>query len=76
MAMKSMSKHDMEVNLFIKSLMNFGLSKQQIKTLRGQALAGNLEDARKGLVRLMKKQKTNIISTINKAVKKVNNNNY
>ncbi len=46
-----------EINGFIKSLRKYQsmLSKQQLKTLRGQALSGNLAGAQKGLDRLLKK---------------------
>jgi hypothetical protein len=46
-----------EINGFIKSLQKYQsmLSKQQLKTLRGQALSGNLTGAQKGLDRLLKK---------------------
>jgi hypothetical protein len=43
---------------FIKHLMIYRehLTKQQIQTLKGQAIAGNIYAARKGLVKLLKKQ--------------------
>jgi len=41
-----------EVKVFLAELMKHRLSKQQIKTLRGQALSGDLAGARKGLERL------------------------
>ena len=44
-----------ETDFFIKSLKQYGLTKQQIKTLRGQALSGNLDGARKGIARLIEK---------------------
>ncbi len=47
---------DIEVSGFIKSLIKYGLSKQQIKTLRGQAFAGDLAGAKKGLERLIRKK--------------------
>lgn len=40
---------------FIKSLRHFPLTKQQIKTLKGQAINGNLEGARIGLERILKR---------------------
>lgn len=43
---------DKAVTAFVKSLRNSGLTKQQIKTLRGQALSGDLDGARKGLFKL------------------------
>jgi len=41
-----------EVKLFLQELRKLRLSKQQIKTLRGQVFAGDLAGARKGLERL------------------------
>lgn len=41
--------HIFEIDGFIRSLKNYRLTKHQIKTLRGQALAGDLEGAQKGL---------------------------
>lgn len=38
-----------QVSRFIKELDRYGLTKQQKKTLRGQALKGDLEGAIKGL---------------------------
>ena len=45
-----------EINVFIKSLNKYQdrLSKQQLKTLRGQALSGNLAGAKKSLTKLLK----------------------
>lgn len=46
-----------EVKIFLADLMKHQLSKQQIKTLRGQALSGDLTGAHMGLERLsVKKQ--------------------
>lgn len=47
---------DRDVIEFIKSLKKYRgkLHKQQIKTLRGQALSGNLEGARLGLKKITK----------------------
>ena len=42
----------LEVSKFIRLLKKYKLSKQQIKTLRGQAINGNLEGAKKGLEKL------------------------
>ena len=41
--------HIHEIDRFIGSLKHYQLTKQQIKTLRGQALAGDLAGAQKGL---------------------------
>lgn len=38
-----------ETEIFIKLLPNYGLTTQQIRTLKGQAIKGDLEGARKGL---------------------------
>lgn len=45
------------INQFVKSLKTHQnkLSKQQMKTLRGQALSGDLEGAYKGLKKIMKR---------------------
>ena len=47
---------DKDVLEFIKALKKYRgkLNKQQIKTLRGQALSGNLEGARLGLKKITK----------------------
>lgn len=45
----------MKLKGFIKALGGSGLGKQQKKTLKGQALAGDLAGAKKGLKRLMKR---------------------
>ena len=42
-----------ELNKFIKSLKYYNLTKQQKKTLKGQAISGDLEGAKKGLARLL-----------------------
>lgn len=44
---------------FIQNLKHYPLTKQQIKTLRGQALAGDLIGARKGLERTIAKHEYN-----------------
>lgn len=41
--------HIYEIDSFIRSLKQYRLTKQQIKTLRGQALSGDLAGAQKGL---------------------------
>lgn len=43
------------INRFIKELKSHNLTSQQMKTLRGQALAGDLDGARKGLARIKAK---------------------
>lgn len=45
----------MSKTLFLKLLAEFNglLTKQQIKTLRGQALSGNIQGALKGLERIV-----------------------
>lgn len=46
-----------EINRFIKRLETcYTLSKQQKRTLRGQALNGDLEAAEKGLRKLLRKK--------------------
>ena len=49
-----------EINIFITCLKKYRdrLSKQQLKTLRGQALSGNLSGAKKGLTKLLRKEKS------------------
>ena len=44
-----------EVQAFIHSLRYYRLTSQQRKTLRGQALAGNLQAARAGLQKVVSK---------------------
>ena len=48
-----------ELDRFIRSLKHYSLTKQQIKTLRGQALAGDLTGANKGLERMLTKRDYN-----------------
>lgn len=48
----------MMLRRFCKELKWSGLSPQQKRTLRGQAFAGDLEGARKGLEKLMRRQNT------------------
>ena len=45
------------INRFVKSLKAYHgqLTKQQLKTLRGQALCGDIGDAQKGLEKLLKR---------------------
>ena len=47
-----MNENMLEVSKFIRSLTKYKLSKQQKRTLRGQALSGDLEGAKKGLEKL------------------------
>jgi len=49
---------NIEIQEFIKNLKNFRgiLSKQTIKTLKGQALSGDLIGANKGLLTAIKKR--------------------
>lgn len=57
-----MKKEYQEINVFIKTLKRqIGkLSKQQIYTLKGQALSGDLDGAKKGLVKLASNYQSNI----------------
>lgn len=48
-----------EVNRFIKSLKSARLTAQQKRTLKGQALAGDLEGAQKGMEALLRRQQQN-----------------
>ena len=48
-----------ELESFIRSLKRYQLTKQQIKTLRGQALAGDLAGAQKGLERMATRHENN-----------------
>ena len=41
------------IKRFLRQLKEQGLTRQQIKTLRGQALAGDIDGAIKGLERLL-----------------------
>lgn len=47
------AKYQPEINCFISSLKQYRLTKQQINTLRGQALKGDLAGAKKGLERMV-----------------------
>jgi len=57
-----MKKEYQEINVFIKTLKRqIGkLSKQQIYTLKGQALSGDLDGAKKGLVKLASNYQSNL----------------
>lgn len=48
-----------EIDSFIGSLKHYRLTKQQVKTLRGQALAGDLAGAKKGLKKAVAKNANN-----------------
>lgn len=48
-------EHD--IKRFLRRLKACSLTRQQIKTLRGQALAGDIDGAIKGLERLERKKK-------------------
>ncbi len=52
-----MSYHD--IDQFFISLKQGKLTKQQLKTLRGQALAGDLAGAKKGLMKVVAKNASN-----------------
>ncbi len=47
------------IDCFIRSLKQYPLTKQQIKTLRGQAIAGDLAGAQKGLERMVSRHEHN-----------------
>ena len=49
---------DIKITAFIKYLGRYRwlLSKQQISSIKGQALSGNIEAARKGLSRIIKER--------------------
>ena len=44
------------IKRFLRQLKDYGLTRQQIKTLRGQALAGDIDGAIKGLERLLERK--------------------
>ncbi len=44
-----------DINKFIKELKKYELPKQQFKTLQGQAVAGDIIGARKGLDKILKR---------------------
>lgn len=48
-----------EVNRFIKSLKRTQLTAQQKRTLKGQAIAGDLKGAQKGMEALLRRQQQN-----------------
>jgi len=48
-------KQTEQKELFIKKLKDCNLTKQQLKTLKGQALNGDLEGAKKGLNKILKR---------------------
>lgn len=50
----SRDKSKTEIDVFIKSLKNLPLTRQQKRTLRGQALAGDIDGATKGLNKIIK----------------------
>lgn len=52
-------KYQPGVESFLRSLKQHGLSKQQLKTLRGQALTGDLAGALKGLERMVTRNEHN-----------------
>ena len=47
-----MNNNTLEVSKFIRLLNKYKLSKQQRKTIRGQAINGDIEGAKKGLEKL------------------------
>lgn len=53
------AKYQPEINCFIRSLKQYRLTKQQINTLRGQALKGDLVGAKKGLERMITRDEYN-----------------
>lgn len=57
---------------FIRELKQYRhyLTRQQIKTLRGQAMSGETEAARKGLQTLLKKQNAMTLAQQDKSQKK------
>ena len=46
-----------ELQTFIKRLKRAGLPRQQFLTIKGQAIAGDLNGAQKGLERLLRERK-------------------
>ena len=50
----SRDKRKTEIDMFISSLKNVPLTRQQKKTLRGQAIAGDIDGATKGLSKIIK----------------------
>lgn len=51
--------HIQEIDRFIGRLKHYRLTKQQIRTLRGQALSGDLAGAQKGLARMVTQNEHN-----------------
>lgn len=51
--------YQIEIQDFIRSLKHTPLTRQEIKTIRGQALAGDLVGAQKGLERMVSKYEYN-----------------
>ena len=47
---------DQGIKRFLQKLKDQGLTRQQIKTLRGQALAGDIDGAIKGLERILERK--------------------
>lgn len=43
-----------EIDMFIRSLKNLPLTRQQKRTLKGQAIAGDIDGATKGLNKIIK----------------------
>lgn len=56
---EAQQKYQPGVESFLGSLKQQGLSKQQLKTLRGQALSGDLAGALKGLERMVTRNEHN-----------------
>lgn len=50
----SRDKRKTEIDVFIRSLKNLPLTRQQKRTLKGQALAGDIDGATKGLSKIIK----------------------
>ena len=48
-----------EIERFIRNLKHYPITKQQVKTLRGQALTGDLVGAQNGLERTIAKHEYN-----------------
>lgn len=50
----SRDKRKTEIDMFIRSLKNLPLTRQQKRTLKGQAIAGDIEGAKRGLSKVIK----------------------
>ena len=50
----SRDKRKNEIDVFIRSLKNLPLTRQQKRTLKGQAIAGDIEGAKRGLSKVIK----------------------